>query len=437
MADPSIFEQLVADNEHRTLPTPTPRRIVLPALSGKVDAVIGMRRSGKTWLLFQTMRELQARGTAPSRTLYVNFEDERLLPLDPEDLDRLLQAYYRRHPENRRKECRLFFDEIQNVPGWEAFVRRVLDTEKVRITVTGSSARLLGREIATSLRGRSIATGVQPFSFEEALAHHGVEVPNAWPPSSPVASELMSRFDQYLQTGGFPEVLTLRPELRIRILQGYVDVALFRDVVERHGVGNLPVLRYLIRRFLENPGGKFSVNRIYGQLRSQGYRTSKDSLYEYVDHLEEAFFLFAVPIAADSEKARMVNPRKVYPADHGLAGAFVMKPSRDLGHHLETIVAVELRRRGYSLAYVVTSRGNEVDFLARKPGRESLLVQVCAGIHEEETLRRELRGLEEAAAEHPDCRRLLITLHDIPHRSLDPVCAVPIWRWLLEGPPGL
>ncbi len=430
--DASIFEQLIADNESREFPNPTPRQVSIPALPGKVDAVIGMRRAGKTWLLFQTIRDLWAAGIPRSRTLYVNFEDERLLPLASEDLDRLLQAYYRRYPEHRREECWLFFDEIQNVPHWENFIRRILDTENVRIIVTGSSAKLLGREIATSLRGRSLTTEVRPFSFREALLHHGVGIPGTWPSSSSVGSELMHQLARYLLTGGFPEVLTLSPDTRVRVLQGYVDVALFRDVVERHGVANLPVLRYLIRRFLENPGGKFSVNRIYGQIRSQGYKTSKDSLHAYVDHLEEAFFLFTVPIAANSEKARMVNPRKMYPADHGLAGSFVMKASRDLGHHLETIVAVELRRRGYSLEYVTTASGNEVDFLARKPGEDGLLLQVCAELHDEETRKREIRALEEASAEHAGPEKLIVTLHDVPPRGLGSIRAVPAWRWLLE-----
>jgi len=432
MPSASVFDQLIADSLSRDFPLPTPRQASLPALPGKVDAVIGMRRVGKTWMLFRAMSELWSTGVPRSRTLYVNFEDERLLPLESEDLDRLLQAYYRRHPENRDEECWLFFDEIQNVPGWESFIRRILDTENVRITVTGSSAKLLGREIATSLRGRSLTTELLPFSFREVLVHHGIGIPDTWPPPSRAGSKLMSHLDRYLVSGGFPEVLTLSPDLRVRVHQDYVDVVLFRDVVERHGVANLPVLRYLVRRFLENPGGKFSVNRLYGQIRSQGYKTSKDSLHAYVDHLEEAFFLFTIPIAAESEKARMVNPRKAYPADHGLAGSFVMKTSRDLGHHLETVVAVELHRRGFTLEYVCTSSGYEIDFLARKPGQRGALIQVCAEIQEEETWNREVRALKEASMEHPGLEKLLITLHDIPRRGLDSIRVVPAWRWLLE-----
>jgi len=180
--------------------------------------------------------------------LYVNFDDERLQPLTGGDLHRVVDAYYRLYPERRAATAHLFFDEIQNIPGWEPFVRRLLDTEQVQVCLTGSSAKLLSREIATSLRGRSLSTEIFPFSFAEALAHQGVAPPTAGRrPGAKARSLLENRLRSYLFTGGFPEVQGIEAPLRIRILQEYVDVVILRDVAERHAVANLPPLRALIR----------------------------------------------------------------------------------------------------------------------------------------------------------------------------------------------
>jgi len=154
----AVIEALIADFQEREIPRVTPRSLSLPSLPGKADVVVGMRRSGKTWFLYQLIGDLLARGIDRSRLLYLNFEDERLLPLQTTDLSRIPDAFYRRFPASREHPCWFFFDEIQNVPGWETFVRRLLDTEKISLVLTGSSARLLNREIATSLRGRSLAT---------------------------------------------------------------------------------------------------------------------------------------------------------------------------------------------------------------------------------------------------------------------------------------
>jgi len=433
-----LLDRLLADFEDRELPTLTPRRVELPELPGKADVVVGMRRSGKTYLVYQKIRELLDSGVGRDRLLYLNFEDERLLPLDVADLHRIPEAHYRRHPESRGEKCWFFFDEIQNVPGWERFIRRLLDTEKLAITVTGSSARLLSREIATHLRGRSLATELLPFSFAEALAHAGVEVPETWPPPARQRSLLEHRFDRYLATGGFPEVQELEPELRTRVLQDYVDGVLFRDVVERHGVDNLPALRYLERSLLARPANKFSIHRYYNDLKSQGIRVGKNTLHEYLQHLEDAFLVFTVTIASRSERARQINPRKCYPIDPALAAATSFPASRDLGHLLETVIYLELRRRGYTVAYVHTGGGHEVDFLAQHTSGHRLLLQVAAEMGSEATRRRELRALEAAMEEEGLDRGIVVTLREEENLETGsgPVRVVPAWRWLLEPAEG-
>lgn len=433
-----LLDRLIADFQERDLPRVTPRNLSLPGLPGKADVVVGMRRSGKTWLLYQQIGDRIADGIDRSRLLYLNFEDERLLPLAAADLSRIPEAFYRRFPASRDHLCWFYFDEIQNVPGWETFVRRLLDTEKVALVLTGSSARLLSREIATSLRGRSLSTEILPFSFAESLRHGGVELPGQWPPGAKVRSRLEHGLERYLEAGGFPEVQGISEDLRVRVLQEYVDVVIFRDIAERHGVENLPALRYLERSLLANPASKFSISKLFNDLKSQGMRVGKDTLYEYLAHLEDSFLFFTMSVASSSARVRQVNPRKCYPVDPALSAAVSFKASDNIGHLLETAVYLELRRRGRSLAYVSTRSGYEVDFLGedRRGARE--LIQVCAALEDPATRQRELRALEEGMAETSCERATLVTLREegIAEAAGRPVRIVPAWRWLLEPTEG-
>ena len=263
-----------------------------------------------------------------------------------------------------------FLDEIQFVPGWERFVRRVLDSERCEIVVSGSSARLLSREVHTSLRGRGMATVIRPFSFREFLRHRGEEpVKEARRWTAAERSLVEKRFREFLVQGGFPEAQGLAPAPRIELLQGYVDTVLFRDVVERYGVSQVAALRWLVRHCLRNPAGSFSVHRLHQDLKSQGLGVARDLVHAMLGHLIDAFLLSAVPLATESERQRNSNPRKVYPADPGLIRAFDASGRSNLGHALETAVFNELERRGLDVGYVKTLEGLEVDFLTRHPGR--------------------------------------------------------------------
>jgi predicted AAA+ superfamily ATPase len=429
-----VVDGLIADFQERDLPQVTPRALALPALPGKADVVVGMRRSGKTYFLYQQIQERLASGIDRSRLLYLNFEDERLLPLTAADLSRIPEAFYRRFPSSREQLCWFFFDEVQNVPGWETFVRRLLDTEKVALVLTGSSARLLSREIATSLRGRSLSTEILPFSFSESLRHAGVEPPSVWPPGAKARSLLEHHLERYLETGGFPEVQAIPQDLRVRVLQEYVDVVIFRDVVERHGVDNLPALRYLERTLLASPAGRFSISKLFNDLKSQGVRVGKDTLHGYLAHLEDSFLLFTMTVASPSIRVRQVHPRKSYPVDPALSAAISFRASHDVGHLLETVVYLELRRRGRRLGYLSTRSGFEIDFLAEdsKGGRE--LIQVCATLEDSATRQRELRALAEGIQETSCDRATLVTLREegILEISGRPARILPAWRWLLE-----
>jgi hypothetical protein len=407
-----VVRQKIVDSLETAVPPLTRRDVRLPGVPGKAVAVIGPRRAGKTTFMWQLLGDRQAAGRDREGLVYFNFEDERLAGLKAPDLSLVVEEYYRLHPEWRdRRKVAFFFDEIQCVSGWETFARRLLDTEQVELFLSGSSARLLSREVATSMRGRAMEALVLPFSFREFLRHRGQE------PDRPMArldkgarSALDKALREYLVIGGFPEAQGARGRDRFELLRGYVDAALLRDVVERHGVSHPVALRWMVRQLLGNAGGTFSVNKFQSDLRSQAIPVAKDTLHAYLGHLADAFLVRTLAVATESERRRMVNPRKAYPVDPGLIPVFDRSGRANLGHALETAVALDLERCGADLAYVRTKAGSEVDFLARTPEQGESLIQVCAELDTASASEREFGALLEAAREHPRASLHVVTL---------------------------
>jgi predicted AAA+ superfamily ATPase len=417
-------------------PSLTRRDVHLPGIHGKALAVIGVRRGGKTSFLAQCRADRLAAGSRPEAQLTIALEDERLTGLSVADLGWMLEEHARQFPGLREAEgMTLYLDEVQVVPGWEGLVRRLMDEGGVELFVSGSSAKLLSREVATSLRGRAMEVLVHPFSFREALRHAGEE------PHGPVdrlrkadRAALDERLRRYLAEGGFPEAQGASPRDRAALLTGYVDLVILRDVIERHAVSNPLALRWIERQLLATPGGAFSVKKHYDTLRSQGVPVGKDTLHHYLAHLEDAFLVRTVAMHSASERQRMVNPRKAYPIDPGLITLFERSGRTHHGRALETAILIELERRGFDVTYVRTADGFEVDFLAHRAGDPPRLIQACLETEGDETWDRELRALERAAAVHPDARPFLVTLDAVP--PVRPLPAglswVPAAQWLLE-----
>lgn len=431
-----LLRQLIADSLARPIPAFTRRDAHLPAVPGKAIAVIGMRRSGKTTFLWQCLADRLAAGAPREALLYLNFEDERLAALRATDLQLVLEEYYRLAPRLRdRFRVTFFFDEIQMVQGWDTFARRLIDSEQADLFLSGSSARLLSREVASSMRGRAMETLIHPFSFREALRHVGAEPDQpsaAWPKA--LRTEMDGRLREYLTVGGFPEAQGVPMRDRSELLRTYVDVVILRDVIERHSVSNPLPLRSLQRHLLTNPGAPFSVQKFYDSLRSQGIAVGKDTLHTLLSYLEDTFLVRVIALHTASERQRMIHPRKVYPVDPGLIPVYERSGRLNLGHALETAVLVELERRGCEVSYVRTREGLEVDFLARSPAGQWTLVQVCADLTDAATRDREVRGLVSAAAEYQEATPLLITLDAVPPQ---PALPPPLqWRaaaeWLLD-----
>lgn len=402
----TLLDTLMAELHNKLANTQknTLRNITFPEVSHKIHVAIGMRRTGKTCLLLQTIRNIMATKNIPlERFLYINFEDDRLLPCSQEKLRDLLDGFYQRYPDNHHQICYFFLDEIQNAEGWATVIRRFFDTKQVHIYLSGSSAKLLSKEIATSLRGRSIATEVWPYSFQEYLsatltAAHLSEL-SLYPNSQAWQDHHILALKHYLHTGGFPEIF-LMPEIhRRQLLQDYVEVVIMRDIIERHQITNIALVKYMIHFLLKNTGGSFSINKLANDIKSQGLLGARNTLYEYFSYIEDTYLAFAVPLFSESIRKTHTNPRKIYTIDAGLVRAFSFSLQENYGHLFENLIFLDLKRKGHKIFYYLTHEGYEVDFLTEDPLGNRQLYQVVWDETNIETATRERRALESAKSE--------------------------------------
>jgi len=425
----AIIEQLVHESFVRRIPEGVRRDIRILQMPGKASVLVGMRRTGKTWLCFQQMRDLLAKGIPRERMLYINFEDDRLSGLQTADLQWVVDRYYAANPNFKDQTCWFFFDEIQCVDGWERFVRRILDTEKAEVTLTGSSAKLLSKEIGTAMRGRALVTEVFPLRFAEYCRFHERELPVRPVYGAKLRLELASAARDYLLTGGFPEVQDQDAEISRTVLQDYADVVILRDVIERHGLTNYRAAKALALHILCNPGQLLSVTRLAATLSQSGIACGKNTLFDMLDYFHDAYFCYPVAIHDRSLRRRQVNPRKVYAADPGLCRAFATGQTEDRGFALEGAVFLSLRAGGLEPDYVIAPSGTGVDFVYRDGGGWHF-VQCCWSLEHADTRAREIRGLVDARCLHPEATQTIVTFED--EGEEDGIQIMPLWRWLLE-----
>lgn len=421
----------------------TRRDVDLPRLAGKSLLVTSVRGAGLSSLLRQFLAARAREGTPRPALLHLDLDDDRLVAPSVADLDALLVAHAEAHPGARRSAGALIAIEgIRRVAGWPQWLGRRLSLEPgLQIVVAGTSTRLpegLADDLPT-LR-------LRPFSFREYLRYRWAE------PTSAVDEladherpTLQAHLERYLREGGMPAVQGKSPEEANSQLRQLLDVALLRDVIDRHAVSNPRSLRRLQRRLLRAPTEDFSVQRLLKDLKEEGLRVAKDTLHTYLDHLEEAGMVETVCVETSSERQRRLHPRRVFPADPALVGLLADDPASGIEAALRTAVFHELRRRGYRVTYLLAAAGDApadssgagegVDFLARARGRDPMLIQVCAA-SEDSPLRASRRlALRRAAAAHPTARARLVTLEgDGP--SADEPSRASAATWLLGPSPG-
>lgn len=370
-----------------------------PEVPEKIKVALGMRRSGKTYFLLQTIAKLINEQHIPlQRILYLNFEDDRLLPCTQDNFRDLLDGFYRLYPDNHDQLCYLFLDEVQNVENWALVIRRIFDTKKVQVFLSGSSAKLLSKEIATELRGRSIATEIWPLSFKEYLNVHDAVIQTDL--FAQKTHDLLFHYlKNYMATGGFPEIQNLSIGDSRQILQDYVELVIMKDIIERHNITNISLIKYIVQTMIKNPATGFSVNKFANDVKSQGLSGAKNTISDYLSYLEDAYLIFSVSLFSESIRKTESNPKKMYAIDTGLVKAFSFSFTENHGHLFENMFFLDLKRTGHKIYYYLTKERYEVDFLVEDRLGEKKLYQVVWDCRDKETLDREMRALKIAEEE--------------------------------------
>ena len=430
-----ILKTIILDFQEYRFETGTPRNLQLEQVPGKAAICIGVRRSGKSTLMLQIIQRLLDNGISRQNLLYLNFFDDRLHKLQETGPGLILEAFYALYPEKKNSETiYCFFDEIQVLEGWEPFVDRLLRSEKCEVYITGSSARMLSKEIATQMRGRALSWELFPFSFREYLHSKGIKSDE--PFSTKARMLLQNGFDSFWETGGFPEVAGLDWRVRIKIHQEYFHAIMFRDLVERHDVSHPKAVSDLAHWLVENTASLYSVNRLTGYLKSLGHKAPKASVSDYLEWFDDAYFLFTVRIFDVSLARANANPKKIYCIDHALVRSVSSGILVKSGHLLENLVFTALRRVTQGIFYYRTKNAREVDFLADIPDKGRLLVQVCESLAGEPARKRELAALQEALGELNMSEAFIVTRNEDERIQFGDktVVVMPIWRFLLYLP---
>lgn len=407
------------------------REVVLPVDSGKVVALSGVRRCGKSSLFLVTINGLLASGVSRERILMLNFDDERL-HFDGSTLDLILQAYRELYPEEDLSKVYIFLDEVQMAKDWEPFVRRVYESICRHIFITGSNSRMLSSEIATSLRGRCLQYEVFPLSFGEWCSFRDIKT-HVYHPQG--RARAVAAMKEYLTVGGFPEIV-LMPEHRERTLQEYFFIMLYKDLMERYGLRNPDPVRYFVRRVMANITKPTSVNKIYNEMKSAGIAIGKNTVYDLIAQTEAIYLFLSLQRYDCSIVRQSTADRKYYCIDIGLYRALLPAAGADSGKMLENAVFLHLRRNltiGSTLCYY-KGRG-ECDFVVMHGDAVTALFQVTWEMEDVATKEREVNGIVEAASA-TGCSALTIITNDeeqsISHGDYE-IAVVPAWKWMLEA----
>lgn len=393
----NIFQSIIALHQEEIPLSLHERSLQLPLNKQRIVTVTGVRRCGKSSLLHLTINRLLASGVDKEQILYIGFDDERLANMDVSDFDEILQAYRLMYPDRPLSSVYMFFDEIQIVKGWELFVLRVYKSYCKNVYVTGSTAQMLSGEMSSALRGWPDEYTEYPLSFKEFIAFKGVKA-NRYTEEG--AALMANMFNSYLLTGGFPQAVLANVETeRVKLLQAYFNTMLFRDMIEHYNISASPsVVRYFLKRVFNNITKPSSVNNIYNDLKSQGLKLSKDSLYQWLDYACNIFLLHKVPKYSKSVIKQSTSLSKYYVADFALAKSVLLPQSEEKGKALENAVYMHLARHlNENEQIFYFNEGAECDFVIANDEGVKELIQVCWELDEFNTPR-ECGGLCAASA---------------------------------------
>lgn len=408
------------------------RDVELPVNRKKIITIPGVRRCGKSTLMEIAINNLVKEGVSRERILWLGFDDERLRNMTSEELDEVIVAYMEMFPDIPIKDVYMFFDEIQLIKDWGYFVLRLYKTYCKNIYVCGSNATMLSTELCSALRGYPLEYETYPLSFNEYCRFKKIGT-NAFLEQD--KARLRVAFEEYNRGSAFPEiVLTSSRSEQLKLLHGYFDTMLLKDLAEHYKISNTGVVRYFVKRIMANLTKPTSINGIYNDIKSQGLKVGKDDLYLWADYVCAIFMFVRIPKYERSLVKEQNSLSKYYCIDNGLRAAVLVPQSDDDGKNLENTVFMHLNREKLPLDRIFYYQGKrECDFVVQQGEQVTKLVQVCWDMSDANTREREIGGLLDAAA-MTGCKRLLIITRDVEEVVVENgyrIEILPAWKWLL------
>ncbi len=429
----AVLKEIILDFQREILETGVKRHLDYEIVKDKVFICIGVRRCGKSTLLRQIVDDLlKKQNVRIDNIIYINFFDDRLNDLRKGELQPILDAYFSLYPYKKSsEEIYFFFDEIQEVKNWELFVERLKRTEKCSIFLSGSSAKMLSKDISTQMRGRSLSWELFPFSFLEFLDYNKCDYSVI---DSKTRYLIVNYFDEYFKKGGFPEIFDKSDKIRVFIHQEYYKSILHRDIIERYDVAHPQAVLQIGFRLMTSVSNLYTINRLTEYIKSFGYKVSKSFVSDCIQWFEDAFYMFSVKICSLSINIQNTNPKKIYCIDHGLIRSVSLDIQEKEGFMLENIVFLHLRRRYSEIYYYKTKNGSEIDFIYKNETQQQVLIQVCYKIGTPETEKRETKAILEAMDELNITEAFIITYNEENTIKMDErtINVIPAWRFLIS-----
>ncbi len=434
--DKTLYKAILREWEEKNLPKIIDRTISLEEyLNMKINKIIvltGFRRVGKTYMMLNLAGK-KLKNKSREEIVYINFEDERI-PLKAEFLTELIPAI----KQTFKMETKiLFLDEIQTIPNWSKWLRRIHDNEKFIIFVSGSTSKTSSREIPTELRGRFLEIKVFPLSFKEFLDFKGLKFNlKQIQYSSNEKAKLIRALEEYLKFGGFPEIVLTDYTKKQDIAQSYYQTVVRRDIIERYNIKNEGALKALLLLLLNST--HYSSTKLYNTIKSMNYEVGKSTIQSYINYIENSYLMFSVPIFSYKIKDQLQYPRKVYFIDNVFINSISTKFSGNHGRLYENLMAIDLIKKYEDIYYWKNQQGEEVDFVIKKGIKVNWLIQVCYDINDGDTKQREIRSLLKAGKELK-CKNLIIITDDYEaeervkwFNNKTNIKFIPLWKWLLE-----
>lgn len=419
MLDREIMKQIIADQREYQPPKICFDRTQTHYVQDFIDdpnilIISGIRRSGKSTL----QRILQQK--LPESDYFFNFDDDRLVNFEIQDFQTLLEVFI----ELFGKQSTFYFDEIQNIEGWERFIRRLYDRGN-KIIITGSNANLLSKELGTHLTGRYIRFEIYPLSFNEIIKQEYPEVFTKKALGTDDIGMILHHFSTYIQHGGIPEYYKFR---KTEYLKDLYEGILYRDIVARYNITNEKPLRELVYYFASNIGKEFS----YTKLSEIVGLSSPHTVSNYCDHLEKCYLCFSLSRYSHSLKKQMLYNKKCYMIDPALIRIIGFRVSEDKGRLLENIVFLQLKMLGLEVYFHKEQK--ECDFVIRKNNQIIQAIQVATNLLDEKTKNREISGLIEAMESYGLQEGLILTENQQETLKINQyqIKILPIWKWLLD-----